>query len=204
MQAKQPGILLNAAIESSLVRTVAETLESGTVALHAGGGAVDEDGYCYAHTVMSAAAADFIANPGLQREHFGPVTLFVLCDSLDQMADTINSLEGQLTATLQAEVDEIELTRPLAQALQKRVGRLIWNGVPTGVEVNYAMQHGGPYPATTAAGSTSVGMTAIRRFMRPLAYQDLPGALLPAALQDANPLGILRLVNGEFTREGIG
>jgi NADP-dependent aldehyde dehydrogenase len=87
--------------------------------------------------------------------------------------------------------------------MREKVGRLIWNGYPTGVEVGYAMQHGGPYPATTAPLTTSVGMTAIKRFLRPVAFQDVPEMLLPDALKDANPLGIWRLVDGELTKDTI-
>jgi hypothetical protein len=91
----------------------------------------------------------------------------------------------------------------LADLLREKAGRLIWNGFPTGVEVVYAMQHGGPYPATTAPSTTSVGMTAIKRFMRPVAFQNAPQALLPDALKDSNPLNIWRIVNNELTRAPI-
>ncbi|MAS33389.1 MAG: aldehyde dehydrogenase (NADP(+)) [Anaerolineaceae bacterium] len=203
MQAKQPEVMLNASIESGLARAVEQTVGAGGVDLLTGGEVVDGGGFCYAHTVMQTNSTTFRSNPKLHEEHFGPVTLFITCPTLDDLRLTLNTLEGQLTGTIQAEADEVEAARPVAEALRERVGRLIWNGVPTGVEVVYSQQHGGPYPATTAPGTTSVGMTAIKRFMRPLAYQSIPSPLLPDALKDENPLGILRIVNNEYTREPI-
>jgi NADP-dependent aldehyde dehydrogenase len=91
----------------------------------------------------------------------------------------------------------------LASVLSDKAGRIVWNGFPTGVAVTWAMQHGGPYPSTTSPGHTSVGATAIRRFLRPVAYQNAPDALLPEALRRANPLGIQRLVDGRWTKEPV-
>lgn len=137
------------------------------------------------------------ANPALHAEAFGPAALLVRCTDEADLLATLEKIEGQLTGTLHVgESENPELMRNVANALEQRVGRLIFNGYPTGVEVNHAMIHGGPYPATTAAGSTSVGTAAIRRFVRPVAYQNVPDALLPPALQEANPLGIRRLVDG--------
>ncbi|MBZ0303232.1 MAG: aldehyde dehydrogenase (NADP(+)) [Anaerolineae bacterium] len=203
MRARQPQIMLNAAIESGLARTVEQTVSSGGVEVLTGGEAIPEGGFCYAHTVMQADSIQFRSNPNLHHEHFGPVTLFVTCASLDDLRLTIGTIEGQLTGTIHGEAEDIDAARPLIDSLRERVGRLLWNGVPTGVEVVYAQQHGGPYPATTAPATTSVGRTAIKRFMRPVAYQNLPAALLPDALQDENPLDILRIVNNTYTRESI-
>jgi NADP-dependent aldehyde dehydrogenase len=119
------------------------------------------------------------------------------------MRSTLDTLEGQLTATIQGDDTDLEIAAPLLRSLREKAGRLIWNGVPTGVEVVYAMHHGGPYPATTAPATTSVGMTAIKRFMRPVAYQNVPSVLLPDALKDENPLGILRVVDQIYTRDAI-
>jgi NADP-dependent aldehyde dehydrogenase len=113
----------------------------------------------------------------------------------------LQRLHGNLTATVHASDREREIAAALFDRLREKVGRLIWNGFPTGVEVVYAMQHGGPYPATTAPSTTSVGMTAIKRFLRPVAFQNVPDPLLPPALQDDNPLGIWRIVDGHYTRE---
>ena len=123
-------------------------------------------------------------------------------DGLDSALSVIDALGGQLTGTLHAESDELEALRPVVAALEGLAGRVIFNGFPTGVAVTRAMQHGGPYPATTAL-HTSVGTTAIRRFQRPVTWQNAPAELLPAALRDANPLGIWRLVNGELTRDAV-
>jgi NADP-dependent aldehyde dehydrogenase len=203
MDEKQPGVLLNAKIESGLQRAVASTASAGGVQTLVGAQVIEGDPYCYANSVLQTTAADFIENPDLQNEHFGPVTMFVVCDSLDEMRAAINALHGNLTSTIHAEASEQETARELYAHLQDKAGRLIWNGFPTGVEVVASMQHGGPYPATTAPGTTSVGMTAIKRFMRPVAWQNLPDDLLPDALKNANPLGIWRTVDDVFTKDAI-
>jgi NADP-dependent aldehyde dehydrogenase len=104
-------------------------------------------------------------------------------------------LEGQLTATIVG-TDGDEIASDLIAVLSEKAGRVLWNQWPTGVSVTWAQQHGGPYPATTAVGSTSVGMAAITRFLRPVAYQNVPEALLPDTLKESNPLGIVRRVDG--------
>jgi NADP-dependent aldehyde dehydrogenase len=113
------------------------------------------------------------------------------------------SLEGQLTATLHGTDADIAEFADLAALLERKAGRLVVNGFPTGVEVCHAMVHGGPYPATSDSRHTSVGTQAIYRFARPVCYQDFPQAALPDDLKDGNPLGILRLVNGAFTRDAL-
>jgi len=200
MRAAQPGVLLNEKIEQGLEQVVAQTVSKPSVELLTGAELIEGESYCYANTVMKTGAEDFRADSELQAEHFGPVTLFVMCSSLADLLATLAHLHGNLTATLHAEANEVEAAQPIAERLREKVGRLIWNGFPTGVEVVHAMQHGGPYPATTAAHSTSVGMTAIKRFMRPVAYQNMPAALLPDALKDENPLGIWRIVDNVTTK----
>ena len=203
MAEKEPGVLLNAKVESGLQQAVAATVGGGAVQTLIGAAAVAGGGYCYANSVLKTTGAEFIAHDGLQTEHFGPVTLFVVCATMDEMKDTIQALHGNLTSTIHAEDAEQATARELYALLQDKAGRLIWNGFPTGVEVVASMQHGGPYPATTAPGTTSVGMTAIKRFMRPVAYQNLPDDLLPDALKNANPLGIWRTIDDQFTKESI-
>ena len=203
MDQRQPGVLLNAAIESGLRRAVAQTLSRDGVRERTQRDEVDVAGFCYPHTVLQTTAAAFLADPALQQEHFGPVTLFVVCPALDDLSQVIEHLHGTLTATIHAEAADEVLAGGLFSRLREKAGRLIWNGFPTGVEVGYAMQHGGPYPATTAPRTTSVGLTAIQRFLRPVAFQDLPDALLPPALQDANPLGIWRIVDHVRTRDPL-
>jgi NADP-dependent aldehyde dehydrogenase len=203
MVAKEPGVLLNAKVQSGLQQAVAATIGGGLVQTLVGAAVVASEAYCYENSVLKTSAAEFIDHPALQTEHFGPVTLFVVCDSLDDMKAAIDSLDGNLTSTIHAEASEQETARELYAHLQDKAGRLIWNGFPTGVEVVASMQHGGPYPATTAPGTTSVGMTAIKRFMRPVAWQNLPDDLLPDALKNANPLGIWRTVDDVFTKDAI-
>ena len=200
MLAIEPGVLLNAAVERGLQHATERSAAVADVAAHVGPAPAKDAGFCFPHTVLVTDAATFLGNADLQEEHFGPVTLFVKCESDGQLHEVIHALPGQLTASVHCAAGEEEALRPLLDALRERVGRLIWNGYPTGVEVSPAMQHGGPWPATSAATTTSVGMNAIKRFLRPLAWQDVPDALLPEALQNSNPLGILRLVDGEYTR----
>jgi NADP-dependent aldehyde dehydrogenase len=196
MQEKPEGVLLNDAIESGLQRAVNATKTKSSIRILTGGEAVENSGfYCYRNTVMQTTSAEVRADNELQIEHFGPVTLFVLCDDMDDLKQTITVVEGNLTTTIHAEDDEVENLNELIVLMREKSGRVIWNGFPTGVAVVYSMQHGGPYPATTAPATTSVGMNAIYRFMRPIAFQAMPEALLPDALKDDNPLGIMRIVD---------
>ncbi len=200
MRQRQPGVLLNANVEQGLAQAVAGTLARPGVEALTGGAPIEADGFCYPHTVLLTTSDAFRADAALQAEHFGPVTLIVRCDSFDDLLATVECVEGNLTASVHAADSEMADAGRLYSALREKVGRLIWNGYPTGVEVVYAMQHGGPYPATTAPHSTSVGLTAIKRFLRPVAFQNFPDALLPDALKDGNPLGIWRIVDEQWTR----
>ena len=204
MAAAPAGTLLNAAIENGVERAVNQTKSNPNITLLTGG-AVQTDSafFCYRNTVLQTTAAAIRADECLQVEHFGPVTLFVLCADDADMHATVAALDGNLTGTIHAEADELEDIDELLHQLREKAGRVIWNDFPTGVAVIHAMQHGGPYPATTAASTTSVGMNAIHRFMRPIAFQNVPDALLPDALKDANPLGIIRIVDDEYTRNSI-
>jgi NADP-dependent aldehyde dehydrogenase len=131
---------------------------------------------------------------------FGPVALAVICAGAREMIALAGELEGQLTATVHAAEDEHAEAAPLLDALAERAGRVLLGGVPTGVEVGPAMVHGGPHPATSDGRSTSVGTRAILRFVRPVAYQNLPDGLLPPALREGNPLGLTRTVDGAIGR----
>ncbi|MCH4562113.1 aldehyde dehydrogenase (NADP(+)) [Halomonas sp. EGI 63088] len=146
--------------------------------------------------LFAAAADDFLADEALQAEVFGASALVVECADLQEMQRVAAHLEGQLTATLQLDDGDLEAAKALLPVLERKAGRVLVDGWPTGVEVCHAMVHGGPFPATSDARSTSVGSSAIRRFLRPVCYQNLPAALLPEALQDANPLDVTRLVDG--------
>jgi NADP-dependent aldehyde dehydrogenase len=144
------------------------------------------------------SAEEFLAKPQLAEEIFGPTSVIVVCRDEDELILVARGLEGQLTATLLMEQDDVELARRLLPVLERKAGRILANGFPTGVEVSYAMVHGGPYPATSDSRSTSVGAMAIERFLRPVCYQDLPAALLPEALADDNPLSLWRLRDGQL------
>ncbi|WP_234004352.1 aldehyde dehydrogenase (NADP(+)) [Chromobacterium vaccinii] len=147
-----------------------------------------------------ADARDYLANPALQAEVFGAASLIVQCRDEAELRQFAEQLEGQLTATLQLDEGDLDLAHALLPTLERKAGRILVNGWPTGVEVCDAMVHGGPYPATSDARATSVGTAAIQRFLRPVCYQDLPDALLPPALRHANPLALRRLLDGG--REG--
>ncbi|HVI48691.1 MAG TPA: aldehyde dehydrogenase (NADP(+)) [Chitinophaga sp.] len=145
----------------------------------------------------------FTTNQELQQEVFGPASLLVVCSDEEELQQAVQMLHGQLTGTVMGTDEDLRYFSELLDRFTEKAGRIIFNNVPTGVEVCYAMQHGGPFPATTDLRSTSVGASAITRFARPLCWQDCPQQLLPDALKDANPLGIWRRVNGEITREAV-
>jgi 2,5-dioxopentanoate dehydrogenase len=151
-------------------------------------------------TIASATGQTFLKNPTLHQEVFGPYSLVVRCKDMKEMLKVANNLEGQLTATLMATENDIRIHDKLIDAVQNICGRFILNSVPTGVEVCLSMQHGGPFPATTDSRFGSVGADAIKRFARPVAYQNWSNELLPEELKDNNPLGIWRTVNGELMK----
>lgn len=151
--------------------------------------------------IAQVSASNFINNPKLREEIFGPYSLLVVAKDRSELEEAISVLEGQLTVTLMAENDELKSCQSIISKLIDKTGRIILNGVPTGVEVCAAMQHGGPFPATSDGRFTSVGTAAIYRFVRPLAYQDWSQELLPDELKNGNPLGIFRMVNQKLTKE---
>ncbi|MCP1418762.1 NADP-dependent aldehyde dehydrogenase [Pseudomonas laurylsulfativorans] len=139
----------------------------------------------------------------LQEEVFGPTSIVVEVADQAQLMAALNGLHGQLTATVIGEPDDFEQFTGLTALLEQKVGRILLNGYPTGVEVCDSMVHGGPYPATSDARGTSVGTLAIDRFLRPVCFQNYPDSLLPEALKNANPLRIQRLVDGQPSRDGL-
>ncbi|MGB5507744.1 aldehyde dehydrogenase (NADP(+)) [Robiginitalea sp.] len=153
--------------------------------------------------VALVSAAAFRKNARLKREVFGPFTLLVTCEDQQDLMRTLTVLEGQLTASLLGDETEIQSAAGLVALLGEKAGRLLINGVPTGVEVCPSMHHGGPFPATTDSRFTSVGTDAVKRWIRPLSFQNFPEGILPPALKDDNPLGILRMVNGKMTTDPI-
>lgn len=153
--------------------------------------------------ILRVSAVDFIKNSSLHKEVFGPYSLIVQCENDQELKLAIKALEGQLTGTLLGNANELNQKDEIVDALKEKVGRLILNSVPTGVEVCPAMHHGGPFPSTTNAKYTSVGVSAIKRWVRPVAFQNWPLELLPQALQNENPLKIYRIVNGSYTANTI-
>ena len=175
------------------VKTLADSQSAREVAR---GPAGDGPNQCQAGLFV-ADAQDFLKDDALQAEVFGSTSLVVQCADLDEVKALAEGLEGQLTATLQMDDGDVDAARGLLPILERRAGRVMANGWPTGVEVCHAMVHGGPYPATSDSRTTSVGSAAIHRFLRPVCYQNLPDSLLPDALKDGNPLKLRRLVDGQ-------
>ena len=185
--------MLTAGIASSYAKGVAALAQHADVTplVHNTG----EEGKGAAALFVTSGEA-FLGKHDLRDEVFGPASLLVACRDMDQLLAITESLEGQLTATLQMDAGDVIDARRLLPVLERRVGRILANGFPTGVEVSTAMVHGGPFPATSDGRSTSVGTAAINRFLRPVSYQNLPKDLLPESLRDDNPLGIWRRHDG--------
>jgi alpha-ketoglutaric semialdehyde dehydrogenase len=196
----QPFTLLTAGIARAYARS---TSLRGTQATLAAQAAVpDAAPACPANAqVFRTTLKEFLAQPELSEEIFGPDTLLVYCDSPDEYLRAAKALDGHLTATVLGSEEDLAAHRELIAVLEQKAGRLIFNGFPTGVEVAHAMVHGGPYPSTSDSRYTSVGSAAIYRFARPVCFQNFPDALVPEELQAANPLGILRLVDGVTSRD---
>jgi NADP-dependent aldehyde dehydrogenase len=194
-----PAPMLHAGIYKNYTEKRKTSLAQPEVDTVAVAEAVADDGQGIA-TIATATGAAFINNPVLHQEVFGPFSLIIRCNDLQEMLEVASHLEGQLTATLIATEDEVRDNFELVEAVKDICGRIILNGVPTGVEVCLGMQHGGPFPATTDSRFGSVGADAIKRFARPVAFQNWPDALLPDELKNSNPLRVWRTVNGERTR----
>jgi NADP-dependent aldehyde dehydrogenase len=201
ISAALPATMLNKAIYSAYsdgVKSLQSAPEITLLAASCEGDSGRHQAQPAAHVV---SAAGFLSNRNFSDEIFGPATLVVICNNELELQDVLRSLEGQLTATVHATAEDEKDLRPIIDLIVQKSGRIIYGGYPTGVEVCHSMQHGGPFPATTDARSTSVGTAAIYRFVRPVAYQDFPDHLLPESLQQSNPLDILRLVNGNWTKD---
>lgn len=204
ISAMAPATMLNATVHQGFLAAYEAALGQSCVTIE-GMAAPDAGAQALLArpTVASVSGADFLANPSLHREVFGPYSLVVKCADAAELASVIESLEGQLTATVIAEDDELSAFADVIDMLHQRSGRILFNGVPTGVEVCAAMHHGGPYPAATDPRFSSVGVSAIKRFVRPVAFQSCPETLLPDELKSENPLGIWRLVDGVQTRSAL-
>ena len=150
--------------------------------------------------LVYCAALRQVRSPELAEEVFGPTTLLVHYGNEKALLQAAQQLEGHLTATIHGTAEDLARSQQLVRVLETKVGRIVFNGFPTGVEVSHAMVHGGPFPATSDSRTTSVGTQAIFRFARPVCYQDFPDTALAPELQQANPLGIMRMVNGKLNR----
>lgn len=194
-----------AAATPMLTPTIAESYAAGVTALSERAelvvrGLAGNATACQA-ALFTTDASTFATSEVLQAEVFGSSSLVVRCADVDEMSRVAAGLEGQLTATVHADEADHDAARQLLPTLETKAGRILFNGWPTGVEVGHAMVHGGPFPATSDSRTTSVGGRAIERFLRPVAYQDVPTSLLPSAIADGNPDGIWRRVDGELTRD---
>jgi 2,5-dioxopentanoate dehydrogenase len=197
-----PGTMLNPGIFKNYVEKRANAIAQENVDMIAVAEAEPQINQG-APTVATASADVFIKNPVLHHEVFGPFSLVIKCKDTAQMLEVAKKLEGQLTATFMATDDDIRKNDELTDAVKNICGRFIINNVPTGVEVCLSMQHGGPFPATTDSRFGSVGVGAIKRFARPVAFQNWSNALLPDELKNENPLHIWRTVNNELSKEAI-
>ena len=198
------GVMLNQGIQEAFSEGVA-TISSqiGVVTTAVGESAETKLGYCGQPTLLTVSGTDFIANHKLTEEMFGPAALLVKCQNKSELEHVVSSLRGQLTGTIHAADGELADYLNLVELLKVRVGRLLINGYPTGVEVCHAMVHGGPFPATSDSRFTSVGSAAIYRFLRPICLQNYPSELLPEPLQDSNPLNLWRLIDGELSKAAL-
>jgi len=197
-----PAAMLHPGIARSYVEKRAAALkqEDVTTVAQSATSAGENEG---SPTIASASAKAFLNNPVLHQEVFGPYSLVIRCDDEKEMLSVAQHLEGQLTCTLMATEKDVRDHPALVEAVQDICGRFILNGVPTGVEVCLSMQHGGPFPATTDSRFTSVGADGIKRFARPVCFQNWTDGLLPEELQNANPLSLWRTIDNELTKQGI-
>ena len=202
MEAVPAGTLLTSGIKNAYEKGIKNTSNLIDVEDLASGKAADNEIDVQAK-FFSTSIKGYHNNKDLSEENFGPSSIVVKADNKEELLSAAKQLRGHLTATVHGTAEDLENYKDLLNILENKVGRILLNGYPTGVEVCDSMVHGGPFPATTAPQSTSVGTNAIKRFVRPLCFQNYPNALLSAALQDENPLKIWRLVNGKLTQDSI-
>lgn len=191
------GTMLHKGIKTNFDKSTNETSSEKNVQVVAKGKGEGES--VGVAQLFKTDGASFIHNPNLQKEMFGPASIIVECEDEEQLQMATRSLQGNLTATLQATADDLEQFKSLIRILERKVGRILVNGFPTGVEVCHSMVHGGPYPATTDSRFTSVGASAIKRFLRPICYQNFPESALKEELKEANSEQISRKVDGKLS-----
>ncbi len=202
--AAAPGTMLHPGICRSYHEGVATMHKVPGVVAHAQSSIEPQSEQTHGEpTVFATDAENFLRQPALHEEVFGPYTLLINASSYTDLVRIAHHLEGQLTATIHGTAEDIANAADLIAILERKAGRLLINGFPTGVEVCPSMNHGGPYPATTDVRFTSVGTAAIQRFVRPICYQSFPASALPPELADSNPRGLMRLVNGQLTRDPL-
>jgi alpha-ketoglutaric semialdehyde dehydrogenase len=201
LSAKGAGTMLTAGIHDAYTKGVAAFGAVAGLQLVAQG--APEGAGCAAQAALYVCDADtWIGNPALEDEVFGPCAVLVRFADADALVRAAEHLHGQLTATVHAREADHAIAAALLPILERKAGRVLFNGFPTGVEVAHAMVHGGPFPATSDSRTTSVGASAIDRFLRPVCYQNVPASLLPDALRDDNPLGLARLQDGTLQAGG--
>lgn len=199
IQQVAPAKMLNSGIAKSYREGISVVMDDNELVIEAIAQQTNDSDAANA-LVASVSADVFMKKPSLHQEIFGPYSLLVKCKDKAELLAVVKALEGQLTATLMATDTDLEQHLEVLDALTNIVGRIIINNVPTGVEVCHSMVHGGPFPATTDARFTSVGTSAIKRFVRPVCFQNFSNQLLPAELQDENPLGIWRFMDNEWSK----
>ncbi len=196
----KPGTMLSDKIAKMYKENAEEMKTFASVLAEGERGEKETESNAY---VFYSTLTDFGKNKKLQQEVFGPSTIVVVADSKEDLMKILKNLEGQLTITFHGTDKELEDNKDLIEVAKEKAGRLIFNGYPTGVEVCHSMHHGGPFPATTDSKFTSVGTESIKRFLKPICYQNFPDRLLPDQLKNNNPLNILRLINGTYTKDKI-
>jgi alpha-ketoglutaric semialdehyde dehydrogenase len=201
VEAKAATTMLNSGIHRAYCQGASDWGKDSGVRTLSSGGAPPSGGYAGQPMLFSTTGKHFLKSPKLLDEVFGPAALLIECSGTDELLAIAKYLNGQLTATMHLAEQDTELARVLLPTLERKAGRVLVNGFPTGVEVCYAMVHGGPPPATSDSRVTSVGAMSIERFLRPVCYQDFPAGLLPEALKDSNSLHLWRLVEGKLQQQ---
>jgi NADP-dependent aldehyde dehydrogenase len=199
-----PFTMLTSGIRNAFAKEIqARSHRTGVTLAASAPAAASGESFTAVASVFETDFPTFLAGSDLSAEVFGPATLLVRYDDPNQLLEAARGLTGHLTATLFATDDDVRKYPELIAILENKVGRIVFNSVPTGVEVTHAMIHGGPYPASTDSRTTSVGSQSIFRFARPVCYQDCPDVALPPELKNANPLGVWRMIDGELTRQPV-
>ncbi len=200
MKAYTPSSMLHAGIQAAYLKNSTAAMEQKGVCLYTDKNPDAENAYPVLATVDGAS---FLANPLLSEEVFGPYSILVQCKDMNELKTVWTSLHGQITTTIMGTDKDLHDNKSLLDKAFLHAGRVVINGVPTGVEVCDSMVHGGPYPASTDSRFTAVGVKAVKRWLRPVSYQNWPDQLLPEALQNANPLKIWRSIDGQLSKDAL-